>query len=500
MKLDALFQGIDVLQWKDHKDVQVSAITVDSRNVSPGSLFVAIHGEKTDGHYFIEEAVQKGASGIVVEKEMKKKETGGFPFPGVNRIKVANSKRALAQLASSYYSHPSRQLRLIGITGTNGKTTTSFLIHSIAEAGGVPTGLIGGIFCRIGSSTFPMTYTTPEPLALHGLFSKMVQSKLKAVVMEVSSHALALDRVFGCDFEIAIFTNFTQDHLDFHGNLENYFQSKMRLFHDSSREGKSVKILLNGDDPWSQRIQEQSSGLVQTYALDHPSDIGVKQVQLAWKGISAMVQTPQGEFPISSSLVGRHNLYNVLAAIGTGLTMGCSIQAVQEGIQKVTHVPGRFEKIDAGQDFGVVVDYAHTEDALFRLLSTAASLKKGRLITVFGCGGDRDRFKRPKMGAVVARWSDLVFLTSDNPRSEDPGDILGDIEKGFFQDRKKDYRMERYWILPDRQEAIEKAIGTARSGDLVVVAGKGHEDYQILGDRKIHFDDREIAREAIRKR
>jgi UDP-N-acetylmuramoyl-L-alanyl-D-glutamate--2,6-diaminopimelate ligase len=349
-----------------------------------------------------------------------------------------------------------------------------------------------------------MSHTTPEPVELHRLLSKMVQKKMKAVVMEVSSHALALDRVWGCEFEVAIFTNFTQDHLDFHGTLEEYFQSKMRLFKDrlestgsAQREGRA---LLNVDDPCFERIHGETSRSVLTYAIDLPADIKSDQVQMDWKGVSFTTRTPEGDFPVTSQLVGRHNIYNILAAVGTGLLMGCSISSIQKGIEKVTHVPGRFEKVDEGQGFGVIVDYAHTEDALFRLLSTAATLKKRRLITVFGCGGDRDRSKRPSMGRVAAEWSDVVFLTSDNPRTEDPLTILSDIEKGLLQVQGKQLRMQAFWTLPDRREAIERAIAMAGPGDLVVVAGKGHEDYQIIGNERRHFDDREVCREMIRKR
>ena len=502
MTLKQLFHGIEVLEWKGFEEVEVKGVTFDSREVGPGFLFVAIRGLQNDGRRYVDEAFQKGAIGVVVEKG------GGGADPSFspnrNQIVVSSTRKTLALLASRFFSEPSKRLRLIGITGTNGKTTTSFLVRSITEAEGISTGLIGSIHCRIGEATLPMSHTTPEPVELHRLFSKMVQKKMKAVVMEVSSHALTLDRVWGCEFEVAIFTNFTQDHLDFHGNLEEYFQSKMRLFKDRLGSTGSPqpegKALLNVDDPCYERIHAETSRRVLTYAIDRPADIKSEQVQMDWKGVSFTARTPEGDFPITSQLVGRHNIYNILAAVGTGLLMGCSISSIQKGIQEVTHVPGRFEKVDEGQEFGVIVDYAHTEDALFRLLSTAANLKKGRLITVFGCGGDRDRSKRPSMGRVAAEWSDVVFLTSDNPRTEDPSTILTDIEKGLFQVQENQSRMQAFWTLSDRREAIEKALAMAGPKDLVVVAGKGHEDYQIIGNQRRHFDDREVCREMIRKR
>jgi UDP-N-acetylmuramoyl-L-alanyl-D-glutamate--2,6-diaminopimelate ligase len=371
----------------------------------------------------------------------------------------------------------------------------------VLETAGRLVGLIGTVAYQIGAERLPAAHTTPGAVELQALLARMADAGMDAAVMEVSSHALAMDRTSGCEFDVAIFTNLTQDHLDFHGDLESYFQAKLRLFSDLGPAGKKLRpkrAIVNLDDPRGPRVCEASRVPVWTYAIQKPADIRAEQVRLALSGTSFTAATPHGKFPIESRLVGEHNVYNILAAIGVGLHEGLSPETVQRGIASVVNVPGRFERVEAGQDFTVVVDYAHTDDALLRLLTAAQTLKTGRIITVFGCGGDRDRGKRPKMGRVAARLSDVVFLTSDNPRSEDPAAILREIEVGVREVLAD--RPVRYEVLADRRAAIEAAVREAKAGDTVLIAGKGHEDYQIVGSARLHFDDREVARAALATR
>jgi len=375
-------------------------------------------------------------------------------------------------------------------------------------------GLIGTVAYQIGSERITAGHTTPGAVELQDLLARMVQARLDAAVMEVSSHALALDRTAGCEFDVGIYTNLTQDHLDFHKDMEDYFQAKLGLFRSlgsthlpsseqvgaGTAEGKreTKRAIVNIDDERGKAVCAATTAPVWTYGLKSQADIRAEGVQLKDTGTVFTAATPAGRCRIESRLVGEHNVYNVLGAIGAGLHEGLKLETIQEGISKVINVPGRFERVDAGQDFTVVVDYAHTDDALVRLLSAAQALKRGRIITVFGCGGDRDRGKRPKMGRAAAERSDLVFLTSDNPRTEDPHAILREVEAGLKA--VPESRRAWYQVIADRRRAIEAAIQEAKSADMVLIAGKGHEDYQIVGTTKLHFDDREVAREALLKR
>lgn len=475
--------------------VEVTGLTEDSRAVRPGSLFVAVKGVKTDGHRYLAQAVQAGASALVVEDR-------AGAAAGVPIIRVPDSKKALGLLAARFHGDPSARLTLVGITGTNGKTTITYLCRAMLEAAGRKVGVIGTVAYQIGAERLPASHTTPGAVELQALLARMAAAGADTVVMEVSSHALALERVAGCEFDLAVFTNLTQDHLDFHADLDDYFRAKLRLFTGLTPQGKKPapkRAIVNLDDERGRRVCEASRVPVWTYAIRQAADIRAEAVQLALAGTTFTAATPAGRFEVGSRLVGEHNVYNMLAAIGVALHQGLTPEQIRAGLGALDNVPGRFEKVEAGQDFTVAVDYAHTEDALVRLLAAANRLKTGRIITVFGCGGDRDRGKRPKMGRAAASQSDLVVLTSDNPRSEDPQAILREVEAGVKQALADGSARAVYEVIPDRREAIEAAIRHARPGDMVLIAGKGHEDYQIVGSQRLHFDDREVAREAIQR-
>ncbi len=488
---------------KEGLDREVVDIAHDSRKVRPGSLFVAVRGFYSDGHQFIPQAVKQGAAAIVAEKDRNEGAVQETPL-----ILVDDSRRALALLAAAFYGYPSQKLKLVGITGTNGKTTTTYLIKSIIEAAGRKAGLIGTIGYRVGDKVYTAPNTTPESLDLQRLLAEMVGLDAEYCVMEVSSHALSLGRTVGCEFAVAGFTNLTQDHLDFHESMDSYFQAKLLLFSGLSSDASAV---INSDDARAEEIIGATRAKVLTTGLSERADIRPSgSIGHGIRGLSFSVTTPSGTISVESSLVGRHNIYNILSAIGIGTALGIAGDDIARGISAMRAIPGRMEKVDEGQSFCVVADYAHTEDALVRLLETVREITAGKVITVFGCGGDRDRSKRPKMGAAAVNGSDIVIVTSDNPRTEDPLTIIGEIEKGMevsgIRVQVCDLVSARvpdktpYCVVPDRHTAIAAAINMAGKGDTVVLAGKGHENYQIIGDRKIHFDDREVAREEIRKR
>jgi UDP-N-acetylmuramoyl-L-alanyl-D-glutamate--2,6-diaminopimelate ligase len=482
---------LEVLERSGNQRVLITDVTDDSRGVTPGALFVAVKGERVDGHDYLDAVIKQQVGAVVVQQG------GGRPVP---TVLVKNSRRALGLLGSHFYGNPSVRLRVIGITGTNGKTTTSYVCRSLLESGGRRIGLVGTVSYIIGKEMIPASHTTPGAIELQRMFGRMVKEGLGGVVMEVSSHALALDRTVGIEFDVAVFTNLTQDHLDFHGSMDEYFRTKLRLFRDLGLQGTKTgakRAIVNAEDPRSGAVRAVCSVPVWTYGIRNEADIRAESVRLSSRGTTFHLATPAGSTIIDSRLVGEHNVYNLLAAVGVALHEGMSLDQVKAGIQEVSHVPGRFERVEAGQDFTVVVDYAHTDDALTRLLTAAQALRTGRIITVFGCGGDRDRMKRPKMGRVAVRFSDVVVLTSDNPRTEDPAAILAEVEIGV-KDALKDRPAVEYALVADRRLAIERAIRAARSGDMVLIAGKGHEDYQIIGTKKLHFDDREVAREVLR--
>ncbi len=493
MTFAELVEPLRTAERQGNLDIAVTALTDDSRAVGPGSVFVAVKGERVDGHAFVGKAVASGATALVVQKGAAVAVATPVPV-----VRVDDSRWALGLLASRFYREPSSRLGMVGVTGTNGKTTVTYLCKGLLETAGRRVGLIGTVAYQIGAERLPAPHTTPGAVDLQALLARMADARMDTVVMEVSSHALALDRTVGCEFDVAIFTNLTQDHLDFHADMEDYFQAKLRLFYGLMPTGAKLRpkrAIVNIDDARGPRVREASRVPVWTYAIHQPADLRAEEVRLALSGTRFTAATPQGRFPIESRLVGEHNVYNILAAVGVGLHEGLSPETVRRGIASVTNVPGRFERVEAGQPFTVVVDYAHTDDALLRLLTAAQALKTGRIITVFGCGGDRDRGKRPKMGRVAARLSDMVIVTSDNPRSEDPAAIVREIEAGVRETREG--APVRYEVIVDRRAAIEAAVREARAGDTVLIAGKGHEDYQIVGSARLHFDDREVARAAI---
>jgi UDP-N-acetylmuramoyl-L-alanyl-D-glutamate--2,6-diaminopimelate ligase len=473
----------------DSAGTVVTGIEYDSRRVNRGQIFVALKGRRADGRSFAQEAADRGASAVV----------SADPPPQDLRIPwipVADPRLALALLAAAYFQHPSANLQVVGITGTNGKTTVAHLVAAIFDAAGVRSGMIGTVGYRLGNETRPATHTTPEAPDLQRLLREMVDRGLAACAMEVSSHALALRRVDGMHFAAGVFTNLTRDHLDFHGDMESYFQAKRRLFEMLPREAPS---LINIDDPRGAALADCGRRPV-TYAINRPADITPGPLSFSIDGLGFEIRTPRGTLHVRSRLVGRPNVYNILAAVGAATALGLSFDAIERGVHALEGVPGRFQIVSGQRDgITVVVDYAHTDDALRNLLETARPLARGRLITVFGCGGDRDRTKRPLMGAIAGRLSDVILITSDNPRGEDPIRIMDEIQRGITGDTRRPGGQAPVAIV-DRREAIGRAIALARPGDLVLIAGKGHETYQVIGDRVIDFDDAAIAREALARR
>ena len=467
----------------------ITGLSYDSRRVKAGDCFVAVPGLREDGRRFIPEALARGARLIVTE--------GDDPLPGQTqaRILVPSTREALARLADAYFGHPSAALLLVGITGTNGKTTTSYLVEALLRGMGMKTGVIGTIQYRLGDEALSAGQTTPEAVELQALLARMVESGVGGAAMEVSSHALALHRVDGIDFDVAVFTNLTQDHLDFHGTLEAYRQAKARLFALLAASQKPRRgAVINVDDPAAASMVADFSLPLVTFGLGPGAAVRPVEFASALDGIRMEVRVPGGRCTIRSPLIGEPNVMNLLAACGVGVALGLDPDSIEQFLGAVRAVPGRFERVEAGQPFLVVVDYAHTPDALERLLITARKLTPGRLGVVFGCGGDRDRGKRPLMGEIAARLSDRVWVTSDNPRSEPPQAIIDEIVTGV---RRVWPDSTRYATIEGRRAAIRDALAWARPGDTVVIAGKGHETYQIIGSKVLPFDDRAEARRIL---
>ena len=469
-------------------DAPCTGVTHDSRRVGRGAIFVALVGLKANGAVFAPQAIAAGASAIVAES----------PAPAdvnVPWVVVNDARLALAWLSAEFFEHPSREMSVVGITGTNGKTTTSFLVSAIFDAAGIQCGLMGTVTYRIGDRAFDATRTTPEAPDLQGFMRDMVAGGCGACVMEVSSHALALKRVDAIRFAAAVFTNLTRDHLDFHADMEDYFAAKRRLFEMLPADAPA---LINADDPRCTSLAEVVKRPV-TYGINKPADVTPGPLTYSLSGLDFDVRTRHGVVHVQSKLVGKPNVYNILGAVGTALELGVPTEAIEEGLRRLPGVPGRFEVVSsAADDVTVVVDYAHTDDALRNLLETARPMAPRRLITVFGAGGDRDRTKRPLMGMVAARLSDMVVITSDNPRGEDPERIIEEVRRGA----DAEVRQSNASIVTeaDRREAIRQAVRGAGSGDVVLIAGKGHEKYQEIGGRRLTFDDIEVAREALEAR
>ena len=472
------------------RNLAITGVSYNSKQVKPGDLFVAIPGAKTDGAYFIPEALQRGAVAVISNQKLNL-------FTMVPYIRVADPRAALALTSNHFFHYPSRKLKVLGITGTNGKTTTAYLIKSILEQAGRKTGLIGTIEYLIGDRQIPAPVTTPQSYDLQNYFSQMLKDNAKYAVMEVSSHSLVQKRVLGIDFHRAIFTNLTRDHLDFHKTPNQYKQAKAILFKNLSPESIAI---LNADDPVSRYYAKITPAQTIWYhiisyptKMKLPSTTPIIQSEIkesSLYGNTILLKTPIGETTIQSPLIGRHNVYNILAAAATAVSLGVPVDTIREGIEQFKMMRGRLETIPVNTGYTVMVDFGHTEDALKNVLGSLKPLVKGKIITVFGCGGDRDRGKRPLMGRVVSKLSDLFVITSDNPRSEDPLKIIKDIKKGIR-------RKGGYYVEPDRYEAIKKALMLARQGDLVLIAGKGHETYQIFKDTVKPFDDREVVKQLL---
>ncbi len=496
MELKSLLDGTGAeLAHGSARKLEIREVTQDSRKVEKGDLFVAVPGGSDDGAKYAEAAVKAGAAAILAEKKLT------FDVPC---YVVPNVRRALAIVAANFYGNPAKELTLLAVTGTNGKTTTAWLLEAMVAAGGATVGLLGTVQHRFAGKTLTPTHTTPDALELHRLFKEMVANEVDTVVMEVSSHALAQERVHGLTFRAAAFTNLTRDHLDFHKDQEDYFQAKRKLFMENLSPGGLAVV--NGDDTHAARIYNELRGekrMAWKFSARGEGEISVAGVELTLQGIRGTLKTPAGDVPLKSGLVGSHNMENILAAAGLALGAGFSRRDVQDGIERVRRVPGRMERVEARGVSGLV-DYAHTDDALRRALEAVRPLVKNKLICVFGCGGDRDKGKRPLMGEAAAQGADLVILTSDNPRTEDPDDIVSDIvpgvEKGGMRRMSpaKARQGERgYLVEVDRQAAISLASSLAKEGDVVLLAGKGHEAFQQVGTEKLPFDDLAVLERAL---
>lgn len=467
----------------------ITDVTHDSRQAGAGSLFVAIKGLTMDGHKFIEDVMRRGAVGVISESEAPE------DFAGV-WLQVENARVALAQAAAVINDNPSHKLKLVGVTGTNGKTTTTYLTYALAEANGEKCAMLTTVEYRIGEKSEEAVRTTPEASDTQRFLAEAVESGCQMAVMETSSQAIDLHRCDALRFQVAIFTNLTRDHLDYHLTMENYFEAKKKLF-DGGLGEKPASSVVFVDDEWGAKLAKglkENGQRVVTFAINSSADLTPENIEVSLlKGTSFLLKTPSGNRQVTSPLVGKPHVYNILAATAASLELGYDLDKIVQGIETCVGAPGRFERVPHDGDFAIVVDYAHSDDALLNVLKTARDLTKGRIITVFGCGGDRDKTKRAPMGEIAGKHSDLAIITSDNPRTEDPLEIISQIEIGI-----KDTNCP-YLVVSDRREAIHTAIQKAKPGDVVLIAGKGHETYQIIGNNKYHFDDREIAREALEK-
>lgn len=477
MTLSELLTGVEIVRAQGNIDVKISGIAFNSAEVKPGDVFVCITGFKSDGHDYANDALEKGAVAIVAEKEIE--------GTAATTVIVNNSRYALSRIAATFYDYPFRKFKLIGVTGTNGKTTTTYLVKSVLENCGQKVGLIGTNQNMIGDSVIPSKHTTPDSLDLMKLFARMAEEEVDAVVMEVSSHSLALDRVTSCEFDIGAFTNVTQDHLDFHETMEKYIEAKAILF------GMCKRGVFNVDDPAFEAISKDCTCEVMTYTTNENGDLRASDIEYRATGVSFDLSYKGETERVSLAIPGGFSVYNALTAAGCCLAAGLSLKEISSGLKTAKGVKGRIEVVETNTDYTVIIDYAHTPDGLLNILNAIRGFAKGRIVTLFGCGGDRDKTKRPQMGKIAGNLSDFCIVTSDNPRSEEPGDIIEDILVGM---RETDCR---YAVVENRFEAIEFALDNAKADDIILLAGKGHEPYQVLKDRTIVFDEREIVLKLI---
>lgn len=492
-RVEDIVKVISPIRVEGPQTAEICHITADSRTVQEGSLFICLVGATVDGHSFVEKAVQDGAVAVVVSKPVTVPDH-------VAVIYVEDTRQALQAAVPFFYDYPASKMRMIGVTGTNGKTTTTHIIAHLLRSQGYTVGVIGTVHILIDDQSYPIHNTTPDVADLQQILQQMVDAGVTHCIMEVSSHALALGRTAGVEYDTAVFTNLTQDHLDFHKTFDNYLAAKAKLFKQVSasyqvKEGKGAVI--NVDDAYGQSIVDVTTSPMITYSTEGKGSMNAADLTVTAKSSQFTLNYDRKSYPISTKIAGMFNVYNTLAAVGATLYEGLSMEEIVKGLATFTAVPGRFELIEEGQDFAVVVDYAHTPDGLENILQTAKKIVENRILVVFGCGGDRDATKRPIMGRIAAQFGDRVFVTSDNPRTEDPVQIVKDVEVGVREGLHDDVTYE---VIVDRREAIHKAIAEATTGDVVIIAGKGHEDYQILKDETIHFDDREVAREALKER
>jgi UDP-N-acetylmuramoyl-L-alanyl-D-glutamate--2,6-diaminopimelate ligase len=501
MLLSTLLEGLEIESVQGDTHILIEGISHNSQNITRNGLFVAVKGTHQDGHHYLEEAIAAGATATIVEKSLQ-------PRKGVITIKVPDTKIALAHVSDRFYGRPSQELTVIGITGTNGKTTTSYLVESILKAAGHHPGVIGTIDYRFGAQHHTARNTTPDILELQRMTREMVDAHTSHLIMEVSSHALEQHRVEGLHFDVAVFTNLTPEHLDYHGTMAHYSKAKELLFsYYISRSSKDTTYsVINYDDPCGKYLSTVTPAQVIRYGIKEGKEISLKDYRVSSEGLSALIATPYGEMNIRSPLIGSFNLSNILAAIGVAIAIQIPQEAIIQGITQLSVVPGRLERIPNQDGITILVDYAHTSDALDNVLTTLTTLPKKRLITVFGCGGDRDKTKRGPMGDIATKKSDLAIITSDNPRTEDPHAIIEQIEAGIDHSLSQKYAIRKlpdtnhlkgYLIIPERREAIRTAVSFVQPGDILLVAGKGHEDYQIIGTTYSHFSDREELQEAL---
>lgn len=488
MKLSEPAKALEEKTIEGNADLEITGVSTDSRTIQPGNLFVAVAGTAADGHRHMGDALGRGAVALAGETLAPRAGEGAY-------IHVPNSRIAAAHLAEAFYGYPSRKLDVVGITGTNGKSSTLYLICSILDAAGLPSSAVGTISYSIGDTTMPAVNTTPGPVELSSALRQAVDTGHKHFIMEVSSHALDQYRVEALRFKVAVFTNLSLDHLDYHKSIDEYFNTKKHLFELLPNASEGATAVICADDERSGEIAAATGAEIIMFGMSDRADIRAANIKTSVSHTSFDVVTPHGEFSATLKLLGRHSVYNALAAAGACLGLGIDIPTIKQGLEALVVVPGRFERIREGQELEVIVDYAHTPDALRSLLKSARSICKGKLILAFGAGGDRDRSKRPEMGSLAAELADFTVVTSDNPRTEDPYTIALDIEIGF--QRKGKERGQHYLVMVDRREAIEEALNAAEVGDIVIIAGKGHETHQIFKDRTIEFDDRKVVRDWL---